>query len=154
MTTVSVSVCRVVVSAAGQVGSALAAHLRSPRRYPRHWRSRQSPGRARTGRAWSSPSPRRDPRGLLMAKSAIDGVAPLHSVRVRERLMPLAAVLEARPGRGHRELARMARQVATLRPAWFRACRAGRSRPGGASPPARRDGVTRCRARARRGDPA
>ncbi len=29
MTTVSVSVCRVVVGAAGQVGSALAAHLRS-----------------------------------------------------------------------------------------------------------------------------
>lgn len=58
-----------------------------------------------------------DPRGLLMTKSTIDGVAPLHSVRARERLVLLAAVLEARPGSDHRELARMARQVATLRPA-------------------------------------
>jgi hypothetical protein len=55
-----------------------------------------------------------------MAKSAIDGVVPLHSVRARERLVPPTAVLEARPGSDHRGLARMARQVATLRPALFR----------------------------------
>jgi hypothetical protein len=54
---------------------------------------------------------------MLMAKSATDGIAPLHSVRAQERLVPLAAVLESRPGSDHRELARMARQVATLRPA-------------------------------------
>ncbi len=52
-----------------------------------------------------------------MAKSAIDGVAPLHSIQARKRLLPLAAALEARPGSDHRELDRMARQVATLRPA-------------------------------------
>jgi hypothetical protein len=37
----------------------------------------------------------------------------LDSARARERLVPLAAALEARPGSDHRELARMARQVAT-----------------------------------------
>ncbi|MGH3856216.1 MAG: hypothetical protein ACRDR6_22560 [Pseudonocardiaceae bacterium] len=52
-----------------------------------------------------------------MAKSAIDGVAALHSVRARERLVPLAATSEARPGSDHRELALTARQVTTLRPA-------------------------------------
>ncbi len=45
------------------------------------------------------------------------GVAALHSVRARERPVPLAAVLEARPASDHRELARMARHVTTLRPA-------------------------------------
>ncbi|MGH3886157.1 MAG: hypothetical protein ACRDSZ_06215 [Pseudonocardiaceae bacterium] len=52
-----------------------------------------------------------------MANSAIDGVAALHSVRARKRLVPLAAVVESRPGSDHRELDRMAWQVATLRPA-------------------------------------
>ena len=56
-----------------------------------------------------------EPRGLGMAKSAVDSVAPLHSMRARERLVPLAEALEARPGSDHRELARMARQVATTR---------------------------------------
>jgi len=56
-----------------------------------------------------------EPRGLGMAKSAIDSVAPLHSVRARERLIPLAEALEARPGSDHRELARIARQVAAMR---------------------------------------
>ena len=50
-----------------------------------------------------------EPRGLGMAKSAIDSVAPLHSVRARERLIPLAEVLESRPGSDHQQLARMAR---------------------------------------------
>jgi transcriptional regulator with XRE-family HTH domain len=53
-----------------------------------------------------------DPRGLLMARSAINAVAPLHSVRARERLVPLTAALEARPGSDAKELARMARHVA------------------------------------------
>ena len=56
-----------------------------------------------------------EPRGLGMAKSAIDSVAPLHSVRARERLIPLAEVLESRPGSDHQQLARMARQVAATR---------------------------------------
>ena len=53
-----------------------------------------------------------EPRGLTMAKTAIDTVALLHSVRARERLVPLAAALENRRGSDGRELARMARQVA------------------------------------------
>ena len=53
-----------------------------------------------------------EPRGLVMAKTAIDTVVLLHSVRARERLNPLAAALEARRGGDARELARMARQVA------------------------------------------
>jgi len=53
-----------------------------------------------------------EPRGLTMAKTVIDTVALLHSVRAHERLEPLAAALEARPGGDARELARMARRVA------------------------------------------
>ncbi|MGH3889780.1 MAG: hypothetical protein ACRDSZ_24995, partial [Pseudonocardiaceae bacterium] len=52
-----------------------------------------------------------EPRGPQMAKSAIDAVAPLHSVRARERLQPLIAALEARPGGDHRDLAQLARKV-------------------------------------------
>jgi len=52
-----------------------------------------------------------EPRGPLMAKSAIDAVAPLHSVRARERLQPLIAALEARPGSDNRDLAQLARKV-------------------------------------------
>jgi hypothetical protein len=55
-----------------------------------------------------------EPRGLPMAKSAIDATAPLRSVRARERLVPLAEALEARPSSDARELARMARQVAAV----------------------------------------
>ena len=50
--------------------------------------------------------------GLQLAHSTITGVAKLTSVRVRRRLHPLAAALEARPGSDTRELARLARQVA------------------------------------------
>ena len=53
-----------------------------------------------------------EPRGPTMAKTAIDTVALLHSVRARERLVPLAAALENRRGSDGRELARMARQGA------------------------------------------
>ncbi|MGH4023830.1 MAG: hypothetical protein ACRDRV_04510, partial [Pseudonocardiaceae bacterium] len=56
-----------------------------------------------------------EPRGLLMAKSAIDAVAPLHSVRARERLQPLATALHARPGSDYKELARTANAIATSR---------------------------------------
>ena len=52
-----------------------------------------------------------EPRGLGMAKSAIDAVALLRSGRARERLQPLVTALEARSGSDARELARMARQV-------------------------------------------
>lgn len=50
-------------------------------------------------------------KGLLMAKTAIDAVAPLHSVRARERLAPLVVALESRPGSDAQELARLARRV-------------------------------------------
>ncbi|MDQ4033886.1 MAG: hypothetical protein M3332_17240, partial [Actinomycetota bacterium] len=56
-----------------------------------------------------------EPRGLAMAKTAIDTVVRLRSVRARERLEPLADALESRPGSDARELARMARQVAVVR---------------------------------------
>lgn len=52
-----------------------------------------------------------EPRGPQMAKSAIDAVAPLHSVRARERLQPLIVALEARPGSDNRDLAQRARKV-------------------------------------------
>jgi transcriptional regulator with XRE-family HTH domain len=57
-----------------------------------------------------------EPRGLAMARQAIDAVSSLQSVAVRrERLVPLATALEARPGSDTKELARMARQVAATR---------------------------------------
>ncbi|MBV8540297.1 MAG: helix-turn-helix transcriptional regulator [Pseudonocardiales bacterium] len=55
-----------------------------------------------------------DPHGLMLARQAIDGASTLHSVAVRrQRLVPLAVALEARPGSDARELARTARQLAT-----------------------------------------
>jgi transcriptional regulator with XRE-family HTH domain len=55
-----------------------------------------------------------EPRGLILARQAIEEVSTLHSVAARrERLMPLAAALEARPSTDSRELARIARQIAT-----------------------------------------
>ncbi len=57
-----------------------------------------------------------EPRGLILARQAIAGVSTLQSVDVRrQRLIPLAAALEARPGTDTRELARIARQVAATR---------------------------------------
>jgi hypothetical protein len=54
-----------------------------------------------------------EPRGLTLAQHAIDTVSTLQSVVARrERLIPLAAALESRPGSDRRELARMAREVA------------------------------------------
>ncbi|MGH3906245.1 MAG: helix-turn-helix domain-containing protein [Pseudonocardiaceae bacterium] len=57
-----------------------------------------------------------EPRGLVLARQAIDAVSALQSVAVRrERLVPLTTALEARPGSDAKELARMARQVAATR---------------------------------------
>ncbi|MGH3933923.1 MAG: helix-turn-helix domain-containing protein [Pseudonocardiaceae bacterium] len=54
-----------------------------------------------------------EPRGLVLARQAIDAVSALQSVAVRqERLVPLAAALEAQPGSDAKEVARMARKVA------------------------------------------
>ena len=55
----------------------------------------------------------REPQGLALARQAIDEVSTLRSVAARrERLIPLAAALEARPSTDTRELARIARKIA------------------------------------------
>jgi transcriptional regulator with XRE-family HTH domain len=55
-------------------------------------------------------------QGLILTRHAIARVSTLQSVAARrERLIPLAAALEARPGTDNEELARRARQVATTR---------------------------------------
>ncbi|MGH3569109.1 MAG: hypothetical protein ACRDRH_24410 [Pseudonocardia sp.] len=56
-----------------------------------------------------------DGDGLQLARGAITGATKLSSVRIRRRLEPLVAALEARPGKDHRELARTARQVVATR---------------------------------------
>jgi transcriptional regulator with XRE-family HTH domain len=57
-----------------------------------------------------------EPRGLVLARQAIDAVSTLQSVAVRrERLVPLTAALEARPGNDAKEIARIAHQVAATR---------------------------------------
>ena len=56
-----------------------------------------------------------EPRGLAMAKTVIDTVALLHSVRAHERLEPLAVALEARRSSDARDLAHRARQVSAVR---------------------------------------
>jgi hypothetical protein len=56
-----------------------------------------------------------EPRGLMLARQAIEAVSTLQSVAVRQgRLMPLMAALEARPGNDAKEIARMAHQVAAM----------------------------------------
>jgi hypothetical protein len=55
-----------------------------------------------------------EPHGLTLAHDAIKEASTLHSVAVRrQRLIPLATTLEARPGTDAQELARMARQIPT-----------------------------------------
>jgi transcriptional regulator with XRE-family HTH domain len=55
-------------------------------------------------------------RGLELAHQAITRVSTLQSVAARrERLIPLATALQARPGSDTQELARLARQVAATR---------------------------------------
>ncbi|HWR47026.1 MAG TPA: helix-turn-helix transcriptional regulator [Pseudonocardiaceae bacterium] len=57
-----------------------------------------------------------EPGGLTLARDAIEGVSILRSVVARrQRLVPLAAALEARPGSDTRELARIARRIGTTR---------------------------------------
>ena len=56
-----------------------------------------------------------EPRGLKLAHSAVTTVTRISSMHARQRLEPLAAALEARSGSDYRELARMARQVASTR---------------------------------------
>ncbi|MGH3693201.1 MAG: hypothetical protein ACRDRX_04245 [Pseudonocardiaceae bacterium] len=57
-----------------------------------------------------------DPRGLVLARQAIEAVSSLQSVAVRrERLVPLATALAARPGSDAQEIARTAHQVAATR---------------------------------------
>lgn len=54
-----------------------------------------------------------DSRGLALARQAIGAVSTLHSVAARrERLLPLAAALQARPSNEAHELAHTARQIA------------------------------------------
>jgi transcriptional regulator with XRE-family HTH domain len=56
-----------------------------------------------------------EPRGLQLAHGAITSAGKLTSARVRRRLEPLTAALEARRGSDAEQLARMARQVAATR---------------------------------------
>ncbi len=56
-----------------------------------------------------------EPDGLRLAHSAVTAAAKLTSIRVRQRLEPLATALEARPGSDPQQLARMTRQVAAAR---------------------------------------
>jgi hypothetical protein len=57
-----------------------------------------------------------EPQGLTLAHQAIEKMKTLQSVAARrERLIPLATALEARPGTDTQELARTARQIATTR---------------------------------------
>ena len=54
-----------------------------------------------------------EPRGLQLAHHAVTTVTKLNSVRACRQLEPLAVALEARRSSDARELARMARQVAS-----------------------------------------
>ncbi len=57
-----------------------------------------------------------EPRGLVLARQAIEAVSTLQSVRARrERLVPLVTALEARPGSDAKEIAWMAHQVIAMR---------------------------------------
>ncbi len=56
-----------------------------------------------------------EPRGLELAHGAITSVSKLSSVRARQRLLPLAAALDARASNDARDMARMIRQLATTR---------------------------------------
>ncbi len=56
-----------------------------------------------------------EPGGLSLAHGAITAVTKISSVRVRQRLIPLADALAARPGTDAKDLSRMAHQVAAVR---------------------------------------
>ncbi|MGH3719580.1 MAG: helix-turn-helix domain-containing protein [Pseudonocardiaceae bacterium] len=79
----------------------------------RRWESGSQRARTHTGILLATIHVRAgEPDGLRLAHGAIAGVTKLSSHRARRRLDPLASALEARSSTGHRELARMARQVA------------------------------------------
>ncbi|HEU0127290.1 MAG TPA: hypothetical protein VFQ48_01585 [Pseudonocardiaceae bacterium] len=82
----------------------------------RRWDGGRQLSRTRTGVVLATVYVRAgELRGLQMAHRSIDDMAKLPSVLIRKDLRPLAEALEARPGSNARELARMARQVATTR---------------------------------------
>jgi hypothetical protein len=56
-----------------------------------------------------------EPGGLVLAHHAVDEVTVLHSVPTRQRLIPLAEALAARPGSDAKDLAHRARQIAATR---------------------------------------
>jgi hypothetical protein len=57
-----------------------------------------------------------EPRGLMLARQAIEAVSTLQSLAVRqERLVPLTTALEARPDNDAKEIVRIAHQVAATR---------------------------------------
>jgi hypothetical protein len=57
-----------------------------------------------------------EPRGLTLARHAIDKVSTLQSVAARrQRLVALATALEARPGTDTQQLAQLARKIAAIR---------------------------------------
>jgi transcriptional regulator with XRE-family HTH domain len=57
-----------------------------------------------------------EPRGLTMARHAIEGVSALQSLAARrQRLLPLITALEARPSSDTHELAQLARKIAATR---------------------------------------
>jgi len=82
----------------------------------RRWEGISQPGHTHSGVVLATIHVRAgEPRGLALAHSAITAAAKLTSARVRRRLEPHAAALEARRGSDAHELARMARQVAATR---------------------------------------
>jgi transcriptional regulator with XRE-family HTH domain/tetratricopeptide (TPR) repeat protein len=56
-----------------------------------------------------------EPRGLTMAQHAISEVSTLQSAAARQRLVPLATALEARPNSDTQELAQVARKITATR---------------------------------------
>lgn len=56
-----------------------------------------------------------EPRGLTLARHAIEEVSTLQSVPARQRLVPLTAALQARPNSDTQELAQMARKITATR---------------------------------------
>jgi hypothetical protein len=56
-----------------------------------------------------------EPQGLTMAHHAITEVSTLHSAAARQRLVPLATALEARPHSDTQQLAQIARKITATR---------------------------------------
>ncbi|MGH3829213.1 MAG: hypothetical protein ACRDRS_01975 [Pseudonocardiaceae bacterium] len=82
----------------------------------RRWESGSQRARTHTGILLATIHVRAgEPDGLRLAHGVITGVTKLSSLRARQHLNPLASALETRPSTDHRQLARMARDVATTR---------------------------------------